>query len=256
MKSLFLSMVCTAGLSIQHHSVAAGNERHTNVSAKDFILAADSVSAEQTALNEVENAVRQTPVQAPDIVTKALRTEVPYPVPMACEIVRAAIAGFGDQITRIEVARTVYAAVQSSPDETLGIVGVAIEDTRPALHKDVVGAAIAAVPDPYACVSEDSVHAAPCSPGPTPAPDGKGVLRSDKEVATKAIVSTPIQSEPCDGPTLAEAILQEAILAGAVESEFALNPDPGIGDLAYDALITKVPPSGPTPPPTPPPISP
>jgi hypothetical protein len=241
MKSLFLSLVCTAALSIEYDSVAAGDALQKNVSAKDFTLADNVVSAEQTALNEIENAVRQTPAQAPDIVTKALRTEVPHPIPTACEVVRAAIAGFGERITRIDVARTVYAAIHASPEETLGIVGVAIADTRPALHKDVVGAAIAAVPDPYACVSPDRLRYIPCNPDRTPVPNRE---------------SMPIQPEPCDGPTLAEAILQEAILAGAVESEFAINPEPDTGALAYDALITKTPPGGPTPPPTPPPISP
>lgn len=254
LKTLLLSIVCTAGLSTQYDSVAAENELQTNVSAKDFILAENSVSAEQTVLNEIENAVRQAPSQAPDIVTKALRTEVPHPVPMACEIVRAAIAGFGKQITRIGVARAVYSAVRARPDETLSIVGAAIEDTPAALHADVVGAAIAAVPDPYACVSPNSLHFMPCNPVPAPASNRQSVLDADRE--PEPIVSTQIQSEPCNGPTLAEAILQEALLAGAVESEFALNPDPGIADLTYDTLITKAPPSGPTPPPTPPPISP
>jgi hypothetical protein len=141
-------MICVAWLSIQWHSFAARHELQTNVSAEDLILAGNPVSTEQIALHEVENAVRQKPAQAPDIVTRALRTEVPYPVPTSCEIVRAAIAGFGDWITRIGLARTVYAAVKASPDETLSIVGAAIEDTRPALHQDRVGAAIAAVPGP------------------------------------------------------------------------------------------------------------
>jgi hypothetical protein len=255
-KSLVLSVICTAWLSLECHSVAAGNELQTHVSAEDLILVDNPVSAEQTALNEIEDSVRQNPAQAPDIVTRALRTEVPHPVPMSCEIVRAAIAGFGKQITRIEVARTVYAAVQASPNETLSFVAVAIEDTRPALHQDVVGSAIAAVPDPYACVSPNSLHATPCNPGPTPAPNGHGVLHSDNEAEPQAVVSTPIQSEPCHGTTLAEAILQVALLSGATESEFALYPDSGIGELAYDALITKDPPLAPTPPPTPPPVSP
>gem|GEM_PF-4698072 len=255
-KSLFLSMICTAWLSTECHSIAAGNEVETGVSTEALILVENPVSAEQTALSEVENSVRQNPAQAPDIVTKALRTEVPHPVPMVCEIVRAAIAGFGAQITRIGVARTVYAAVQASPDETLSIVGVAIEDTPPALHRDVVGAAIAAVPDPYACVSPNSLHYMPCNSVPTPALNRQSMLHSDSEAEHQAIVSTPIQPEPCNGPTLAEAILQEALLSGATENEFVLYPYPGIGDLAYDALITKSPPSGPTPPPTPPPVSP
>jgi hypothetical protein len=248
-RSLFLSIICTAWLSIQCHSVAAGNELQTHVSTEDFILADNPVSAEQIALNEVENAVRQNPANAPDIVTKALRTEVPHPVPASCEIVRAAIVAFGDQITRIEVARTVYAAVKASPDQTLSIVGVAIEDTRPALHQDVVAVAIAAVPDPYACVSPDSLQYTPCKPVP-PARNRQSVLHSDSEAEPQ------IQPEPCNGPTLAEAILEVALLSGATENEFALNPDPGIGNLAYDALINKSPPLTPTPPPTPPPVSP
>src|SRR5271166_2570537 len=124
----------------------------------------------------------------PEIVTKALRTEVPHPVPMSCEIVRAAIAGFGKQITRIGVARTVYAAVQASPGETLSIVSVAIEDTPPALHRDVVGAAIAAVPDPYACVSPNSLHYMPCNSVPTPALNRQSMLHSDSEAEHQAIV--------------------------------------------------------------------
>jgi hypothetical protein len=256
MKPLVLPLLCMACLSLECRSVAVGNELETNISAENFILAGNSASAEQTALNEIENSVRRNPVQAPEIVAKALRTEVPHPVPKTCEIVRAAIAGFDRQITRITVSRLVYAAIRANPDETLGIVSVAIENTQPVLHQDVVGAAIAAVPDPYACVSPDSLHAAPCDQGPTPSPDGKDNLLSDEEVDTKAIVRTPFQSEPCQGTTLAEAILQVALLSGATQSEFALHPDPGIGVLAYDGLITKDPPSGPTPVPTPPPVSP
>lgn len=195
-KPQFLSMICTVWLSIQCHSVAAGNELQTGVSAEDLILVDNPISAEQTALNEVENSVRQNPTQAPDIVAKALRTEVPHPVPFACEIVRAAIAGIGRQITRVGIARLVYAAVQASPDEALSIVGVAIEDTPPALHQDVVGAATAAVPDPYACVSPGSLQFPPCNPGPKEAPDGKSAQFSGKELEPKAVAPTPIQPEP------------------------------------------------------------
>jgi hypothetical protein len=99
-KALSLSLICTACLSIQCRSGTVGNERQTDVPLKDFIFAHDPVSAEQIALREVEHSVRQNQAQAPDIVTKALRTEVPHPVPVSCEIVRAAIAGFGAQITR------------------------------------------------------------------------------------------------------------------------------------------------------------
>lgn len=234
MKSLFLAMICSIWQSIQCHSVAAENELQNAGSTDNVILVDNPVSAERTALNEVENAVRQNPGQAPDIVTKALRIEVPHPVPVSCEIVRAAIAGFGRQITRVGVARMVYAAVQAMPNETLSIVGVAIEDTLPGLHQDVVGAAIAACPNPYDCVSPTSLQSPAC----------------------KAIVPTPIRPEPCDGTPLAEAIVQQALLSGAAENEFALDPDPGIGDLAHDALINKLPVLSQTPPPTPPPVSP
>jgi hypothetical protein len=255
MKLLFLAMIYSTWQSIQCYSIAAENELQNTGSTDNLILADNPVSAEHTALNEVENTVRQNPPQAPGIVTRALRTEVPHPVPFSCEIVRAAIAGFGRQITRIGVVRTVYAAVQASPDETLSIVAVAIEDTPPALHRDIVGAAIAAVPDPYACVSPNSLHPMPCNPEPIPQPPPSQNRRSVQAEAP-AIVSTPVQPEPCDGTPLAEAIVQEALLSGAAENEFALYPDPGIGDLAYDALITKSPSLGPTPPPTPPPVSP
>jgi hypothetical protein len=56
--------------------------------------------------------------------------------------------------------------------------------------------------------------------------DGKGVLLSDKEVAPKAIVSTPIQSEPCNGTTLAEAFLQVALLSGAPKTNSLSIPTP------------------------------
>jgi hypothetical protein len=156
MKSLFPPVICVASLWIQLNSFAAGNLLSDNL-----IPADNPASAEQLALSEVETAVRKNPAQASDIVTKAIRAEVPHPVRFSCEIVRAAIAGFGRQITKIGVAHTIYAAVQASP-ETLGIVGVAIEDTPPALHQDIVGAAIAAVPDPYACVSPGSLQSLPC----------------------------------------------------------------------------------------------
>jgi hypothetical protein len=250
MKSLFLAMICSTWQWVQCYSIAAESELQNTGSTDNLILVDNPVSAERTALNEVENTVRQNPPQAADIVTRALRTEVPHPVPFSCEIVRAAIAGFGRQITRIGVVRTVYASVQASPDETLSIVAVAIEDTPPALHRDIVGAAIAAVPDPYACVSPNSLHPMPCNPEPT-SQDRRSV-----QAEAQAIVSTPVQPEPCDGTPLAEAIVQEALLSGAAENEFASYPDRGIGNLAYDALITKSPSLGPTPPPTPPPVSP
>jgi hypothetical protein len=174
---LFPPVICVAWLFFQLNSFAA-----RNALSDDLIPVDNPASAEQLALSEVETAVRKNPAQAPDIVTTAIRAEVPHPVRFSCEIVRAAIAGFGRQITKIGVARTVYAAVQASPEETLGIVGVAIQDTPPALHQDVVGAAIAAVPDPYACVSPGSLQSLPCNLRPKKAPGDRYVQFADREI--------------------------------------------------------------------------
>jgi hypothetical protein len=279
--SLLLAPICTIWLLIRLQSVAAENQ--IDLSDHDLILVENSASAEQAVLTEVQDAVRQDPTKAPDVVTRALKTQVPSPVSQSCEIVRAAIAGFDGRATRIGIARTVFTAVKTRPEEALGIVGVAIEDTPERLHRDIVGAAVAAVPDPYACVSPVSLQFPPCSPKPGPAMDRNP---SGSRLPPNFIIYETEQSGPCNGITLAEAILQETLLSGTNESEMALsesvnavlrnalNPQIGYaydlgtlgtlqkGDFANDRLITKEPPiSGPTPPPptplpTPPPISP
>jgi hypothetical protein len=157
----------------------------------------------------------------------------------------------------------IFAAVKARSEETLSIVGVAIENLPDSLHRDIVGAAVAALPDPYVCVSPSSLRSPPCGRIPN------------------LITYEPAQSGPCKELTLAEAIRQQALLSGTNQGEMALSTtinevlrdafapknDPAYSlesldtllrsNLAWDTVITKDPPtSGPTPPPTPPPVSP
>jgi hypothetical protein len=265
--------ICAVPFMVPLQANAAQDVPEVDASDPDFILVEDATSAEQAALAEVADRVRQDPIKAPEVVTKALRTEVPKPVPGACQVVRAAISGFDGKANRIEIARTIFATVKARPEEALSIVGVAIENLPDGLHRDIVGAAVAALPDPYVCVSPSSLRSPPCSRRPN------------------LITYEPTQSGPCKELTLAEAIRQQALLSGTNQGEMALsatinavlqsalNPQTGpansLGSLdpvqgnsfAWDTLITEDPPTATppatpvvqpiiAPPPTPPPVSP
>jgi len=221
-----------------------------------FIRIENVITAEQAALNEVEAEVRRDRPKAPQVVATALRTKVPAPVPFSCEIVRASISGFDGQANRVDVARLIFAAVKARPQEVLSMVGVAIENLPASLHRDIVGAAVAAVPDPYACISATSLHTPPCSHRPEQDPQQNSIIYESEK------------SGPCTGITLAEAVLQQALLSGTIQSETALSTtinevlrNVGSSDslrasnFEWDTLITKDTPTA-TPPPTPPPVSP
>jgi len=280
MKSLLYLLAVIAGLLAQFQWVAIGNEVKAGPAQVQSALGQatagredPAVSAEDEALQEVETAVRNNPANAPQLTEQAIKSDVPHPVPRACEIVRATIAGLGNQATNVLVARIVYAAVTSDPAETLSIESVAIEETPASFHQDIVTATIAAVPDPYECV-EPARITEPCQnvePGKAVATPGRGALNltgqsnadpDGKSVVGKGVVEgkQPITPQPCYGPTMAEAIYQEALLSGATEADFLFNPylgytgDYGVTGIANDELINKQPP--PTPPPTPTPVSP
>ena len=278
----YLPAIGMISLLVRLQAMAAHGSPAVGVPDSDFILVENVASAELAALNEVEAEVRQDRPKAPDVLTKALRTEVPTPVPFSCEIVRAAISGFDGKVNRVEVARLIFAAVKARPEEVLSIVGVAIENLPQRVHRDIVAAALAAVPDPFACISPKSVHSPACSRTP------------DLEV--NSIIYEPEPSGSCKGITLAEADLQEALLTGTNESatalsatindvlQSALNPQTGPADslgsldpqqgnsFPWDTLITEDPLTAPpspspvvqppvvqpiiAPPPTPPPVSP
>ena len=97
--------------------------------------------------------------------------------------------------------RITFAAV--TPPNT--IEGVAIENLPARLHRDVVAAAVAALPDPYACVSPSSLRSPPCTRRPN------------------LIIYEPVQAGPCNALTLAEAEMQEALLSGKNQDEIALS---------------------------------
>jgi hypothetical protein len=262
----YLPAICIISLLVRLQAIAAHDPPVVGASDPDFILVENVTSAEQAVLNEVEAEVRRDRPKAPDVVTKALRTKVPAPVPFSCEIVRAAIFGFDEQANRVEVARLIFAAVKARPEEVLSIVGVAIENLPGRLHRDIVGAAVAAVPDPYACISPTSLHWPPCSRRPEQA--GYRTA-SDQDRQLNSIIYEPETPGPCTGITLAEAILQQALLSGTIQSEMALSttinevlrnvgsPDPlRASNFEWDTLISKDPGALGTPPPTPPPVSP
>lgn len=99
---------------------------------------------------------------------------------------RTAIRAVGKKATRVLVARIVYAAVRERPSETLYIVCVAIQETTDPFHQHIVHAAIAAVPDPNAPVTEASPECKPCG--------------------------CPLRAELYEGIPLSEAIYDEALL--------------------------------------------
>jgi hypothetical protein len=247
----YLPAIGVISLLVRLQPIAAQDSPESDASDAGFIRIENVTSAEQAALNEVEAEVRRDRPKAPEVVAKTLRTEVPTPVSSSCEIVRAAISGFDGQANRVEVAGLIFAAVKARSEEVLSIVGVAIENLPANLHRDIVGAAVAAVPDPYACISPTSLHWPPCS---------RRQLNS--------IIYEPETSGPCTGITLAEAVLQQALSSGTVQSEMVLSTTINevlrnfgasdslrASDFEWDTLITKDPPTA-TPPPTPPPVSP
>ena len=252
MKSLFPLLPVIAGLLVQLQSIAIGSEVKSNQVPVQSTPGANAartqdppLSAEAEALHAVEIAVRNNPASAPHITAQAIRTDVPHPVPQACEIVRAAIKGLGNQATSVLVARIVYAAVTAKPNETLLIEAVAIEETPASFHRDIVSATLAAIPDPYDCI-EPAKIIEPCRNVERPSDFGE-----------QRVTSEPlIISEPCSGTTLAEAIYQEALLSGATVADFLFNPnlgytgDYGTTGLANDNPINK------QPLPTPSPVSP
>ena len=256
MKTILSVLPVLAALLVQIQSVAIGNElkpgqapiqaAHGQIDAR---TQDPPVSAEDEALKEVATAVRNNPMNAPQITASAIRTDVPRPVPQACEIVRTAIAALRDQATKVLVARIVYAGVIAAPNEALQIESVAIQETPAPFRQDVLSATLAAVPDLYDCVDPLRIKE-PC----------RNIAFAVNPYTNIPETAPEIAPEPCSGITLAEAIYQVALINGATAADFLFNPnlgytgDYGVSGIANDELINKQPPS--TPPPTPPPVSP
>jgi hypothetical protein len=209
---------------------------------------------ENAAFQDIERGVRTEPANAPAIVTRALNTEVRRPIWFAGQSIRVSLHALGPAVyNHALVARVICAAIGARPEAALQIVRVAVQEAPPQVHPDIVGAATSCVPDPFNTVCVTRIREAQ-SAVTEPKPDeGRNLTpaepKPDEEVWGY---------QPCDGPTLAEAILQSAIDAGSSASQYALSgsvdtvlenslrPPTVIGNPEDpDTLITK----WPTPPP-------
>ncbi|MBV9390469.1 MAG: hypothetical protein JOY96_01110 [Verrucomicrobia bacterium] len=188
------------------------------------IARGDPVSRGSTPeLVRLENRVRADRLHAPEIVAAALRTDSRRPIICVSEIMRAAIRGLGKSVSKIEIARLVAAAVEARPDAALEIVRVAVEETRPQLHSDILAAAVGAVPDPYVLVSTLHVREPSCFDSASAEElslDGKNIVSDGKSFGggKQPVGEEVLGYEPSNSPdstTLAEAIVSSAIGAGS-----------------------------------------
>ena len=89
------------------------------------------------------------PAKAPDIAADALGLPVAEPNVFAGQVVQSAIQTLLQPITRAQISALILAAVKARPAAVLVIVRVAVQGTPQNLHRDIVAAAVAGVPDPY-----------------------------------------------------------------------------------------------------------
>ena len=113
-------------------------------------------------LVQLQNRIRADRLHAPEIVADALNANSREPILCVSTIVRAAIRALGKSISKLEVARLVKVAVETRTDAVLEIVRTAILETRPQLHRDILAAAVAAVPDPFIRVCVQHLREEPC----------------------------------------------------------------------------------------------
>ena len=100
-------------------------------------------------LAEVERDIRSDPSKAPDVVARALGISVADPIVFAGQVVQSAIHTLLRPITRAQISALILAAAKARPAAVLEIVRVAVRGTPKDLHRDIVAAAVAGVPDPY-----------------------------------------------------------------------------------------------------------
>jgi len=226
-------------------------------------LEAPSRSVEE--LVQMENRIRLDRLQTPEIVAGALRGNSREPILCVSTIVRAAIRGLGKAVSKVEIARLVKAAVEARPDAVLEIVRLAVEETRPQLHSDILAAAVGAVPDPYIRVGILHVREQSCFDSASAEGlrvDGKNVVSDGKTFGEgKQPLEEVLGYEPSNSPdstTLAEAIVSSAIGAGSTAGVDALYS-------SINSVLTgpwlfpdtdRIPLPTPTPLPTPSPVSP
>jgi hypothetical protein len=173
------------------------------------------------ALAELRQDVRKEPSKAPDFETHALGVEPHHTISFAGKSVRAALHALGPAIyNRVLVARIISAAIGARPDAALQIVREAVQEAPPQVHPDIVGAATSCVPDPFDSVCAVRIREDRLVP-PEPTPTEHQVAATEREPGPEP--EEVFGYQPCNGPTLAEAILQSAIDAGSTASQYALS---------------------------------
>ena len=109
----------------------------------------ETLGEKESLLAEVERDIRTNPSKAPDVVKNAVSADVPDPIVFAGQVVRSAINNLQRPITRVQISALILAPTKARPPAVLEIVRVAVQATPKYLHRDIVAAAIAGVPDPY-----------------------------------------------------------------------------------------------------------
>jgi hypothetical protein len=290
--SLSLRIAVAAFLILDLHVAATADEVSPAEShALDLARIKRLPFDEQNKLTEIETAVRNEPTNAPVIVTSAISTSVTMPITFSGAAVGAAITGLGSSIDRVSISRLINAAGKARPEAILEIVRVAMHDTPKRVHRDIVAAAVLAVPDAYRRVrvtraesSEGYSGSGSDLPSGRQMVDGKSIAdgkqvegkQTEGKGGPEELGNEPMGYEPAQdtlGPTLAESILNVAVnsggdtfsdLAGALNDSLITlvsGPD-GTGTRGNPPFTTVDPPPAtptptvPAPTPTPPPVSP
>jgi hypothetical protein len=243
--SLSLRIAVAAFLILDLHVAATADEVSPAEShALDLARTKRLPIDEQNKLTEIETAVRNEPTKAPAIVTSAISTSVSMPITFSGAAVGAAITGLGSSIDRVSISRLINAAGKARPEAILEIVRVAMHDTPKRLHRDIVSAAVLAVPDAYRRVRVTRVEMSGIETSEGYSGNGSGIpgrrqmvdrrdfgksIADGKQLEGKQVEgkepegkggpneelgNEPMGYEPAQdsfGPTLAESILSVAV---------------------------------------------
>jgi cell division septation protein DedD len=109
----------------------------------------NTLTEKEGLLAEVERDIRADPSEAPEVVARALGISVADPIVFAGQAVQSAIHTLLRPITRSQISALILAATKARPAAVLEFVRVAVRGTPKNLHRDIVAAAVAGVPDPY-----------------------------------------------------------------------------------------------------------
>jgi Glycosyl transferase family 2 len=230
---------------------------------------------EDLLLDQVENAVRNEPSNASEIVVKAIATNVSNPLNYPGHVIQRAVRALGQNVKQADIATIVFGAVRARPEAVLETVPASIEKNRPRFHTKIVAAAVAAVGDPYMRVETSSLQEFYRQSLHVPREpilwDRLRCIQGGQETVEEGALGYKLSTDPV-ALTLAEAIINSAIQAGSPVSSFDLQQAVDLvlqnglglssitGNPADSGTLITVPPpvfSTPsTPTPTPSPVSP